>query len=218
MYERALRLAEEIGGKAIRFDKLEEALLEADVVICATAAPHYILTRDLIHKVVERRRGRGDLLIIDISNPRNVEESIREEEGVRLYDIDDFRVVVERSFEEKRRSVERALEIVEEELQLLCKELRELSVRELISRIVSRAEEVRKEELAKALNMVGSISERERRIIDNMTSAILKKTLLPVVENLKSAMLKGDENLIEGAVKLFGVEGVSLLKWGGASE
>jgi glutamyl-tRNA reductase len=212
-YERALRLAEEIGGRAIKFDKLEEALLEADVVICATAAPHYILTKDLICRAVEKRREKGDLLIIDISNPRNVEESVKEIEGVRLYDIDDFRAIMERSLEEKRKSAERALGIIEEELQLLCRELRELSVRELISRIVSRVEEVRKGELAKAFSMLGSIGDRERKIIDNLTSAILKKTLLPVVENLKTAMLEGDEGLVKGAVKLFGVKDVSLLRW-----
>jgi len=192
---------------------LRRHLLEADVVICATAAPHYTLTKDVICRAAEKRREKGGLLIIDISNPRNVEESVKEIEGVKLYDIDDFRAIVEKSLEEKKKSVERTLGIIEEELQLLCRELRELSVRGLISRIVSRVEEERKEELAKAFSMLGLIGNRERKIIDNLTSAILKKTLLPVVENLKSAMLKGDERLAEEAVKLFRVKDVSLLRW-----
>jgi len=212
-YERAVRLAREIGGQALRFDRLEEALSGTDVVICATAAPHPILTRDVVRRVVEGRRGRGDLLIIDISNPRNVEGSVREIEGVRLYDIDDFRTMLERGLEGRRRSVERALEIAEEELQLLCKELKELSVRELISRIVSRAEEMRREELARALDMLGPVGDREREIIDNLTSTLLKKALLPVVENLRSAMLRNDERLVEELVRLLGVEDASLLKW-----
>jgi glutamyl-tRNA reductase len=216
-YDRAVKLAGEIGGEALRFDKLEDALLEADIAICATAAPHYILTRDSICRILKRRQGKSNLLIIDISNPRNVEKSIKEVRGVKLYNIDDFQAIVERNLEEKRKSAEKALEIVEEELQLLCKELREQSVRELISRIVSRAEDMRKEELARTFNMLSSISDRERKVIDNLTRAILKRTLLPIVESLKAAALNGDEQLIEETVKLFGVENVSLLKWSGAN-
>jgi glutamyl-tRNA reductase len=216
-YDRAVKLAEEVGGKAIKFDMLEEALVEADVAICTTAAPHYVLTRDSVCRILERRRRNSDLLIIDISNPRNVEKSIKELAGVKLYDIDDFQAIVERSLEEKRKSMEKALEIVEKELPSLFKELKEQSVRELISRIVSRAEDVRKEELARALKMLGSIGDRERKVIGDLTNAILKRILLPMVESLKAAALNDDEQLIEETVKLFGVENVSLLKWSGAN-
>ncbi len=216
-YDRAVKLAEEVGGKALKFDMLEEALVEADVAICTTAAPHYILTRDAVCRILERRNGNSDLLIIDISNPRNVEKSIKEVTGVKLYDIDDFQTIVEKNLEEKRKGMEKALKIVEEELPLLFKELKEQSVRELISRIVSRAEDMRKEELTRALNMLSSIGDRERKVIDDLTHTILKRTLLPIVESLKAAALNGDEQLIEETVKLFGVENVSLLKWSGAN-
>jgi len=216
-YDRAVKLAEEVGGKALKLDMLEDALVEADVAICTTAAPHYILTRDDMCRILERRHKNDDLLIIDISNPRNVEKSIKEVSGVKLYDIDDFRAIVERNLEEKRKSMERALEIVEEELPLLCRELKELSVRELISRIVSHVEGVRKEELTRAFNMLDSVDGREQKVIDNLTRTLLKRVLLPIVERIKAAALRDDEQLIEGAVKLFGVENVSLLKWSGAN-
>ncbi len=45
-YERASRLAEELGGKAVKFDKLSEVLVDADVVLCATSAKHYLLTKE----------------------------------------------------------------------------------------------------------------------------------------------------------------------------
>lgn len=216
-YERAVKLAEDISGKALRFDKLEEALVEADVVICATGAPHYILTKDTVCRILENRHGKR-LLIIDISNPRNVEESIAELEGVMLYDIDDFQAIVERSLTERQKSAKKAAEIIEEELPQLYKELREQCIRDLISQIVSRSEEMRKEELAKAFNMLNGLDERERRIIDDLTRIILKRVLMPVVENLKAAASNGDRQLIEETAKLFGMEELSLLEWSGANE
>ena len=45
-YEREFKLAEELKGKAVKFNRLEEALKDADVVICSTAAPHYLLKKE----------------------------------------------------------------------------------------------------------------------------------------------------------------------------
>ncbi|MEM2385596.1 MAG: glutamyl-tRNA reductase, partial [Candidatus Bathyarchaeia archaeon] len=211
-YQRAVRLAEEVSGKALMFDKLGEALITADIVICATAAPHYVLTKDVVSKALNKRNGRS-LLIIDISNPRNVEESVEELAGIKLYDIDDFQAIIERNLAERRKGAEAAAMIIEEELHQLCKEIREQCIRDLISRVVSKSEEMRKRELAKALNMLGGVGDKERRIIEDLTRSILKKALLPIVEKLKSAALNGDNQLVEDAAKLLGIEEFSLLQW-----
>ena len=52
-YERAVRLAEQLSGKAVKFDKLSEALQDADVVICSTSAPHYLLTKEIVQEVMK---------------------------------------------------------------------------------------------------------------------------------------------------------------------
>lgn len=215
-YQRAVKLAEEVSGKALMFDKLDEALITADVVVCTTAAPHYVLTKEMVHRALDKRDGRP-LLIIDISNPRNVEESVKELRAVKLYDIDDFRAIVERSLAERRKGAEAAAVIIEEELHQLCREIEEQCIRDLISQFISRSEEIRKREVAKAINMLGDVNERKRKIIDDLTRSILKKTLFPIVEKLKSAALNGDNQLIEDAAKLLGVEEFSLLRWRGAN-
>jgi len=215
-YERALKLAEEVSGKALRFDKLEEALEYADIVICATSAPHYILTEETVCKIMNQRKKQDKLIIIDISNPRNVEKEVKNLENVALYDIDDFQAIVERNVEEKQKSAEKALKILDEELPMLCRELKAQSVRNLISQLLLRVEEMRKEELLKALNMLGEVSEREKRVIDDLTRIIVKKMLMPVVENLRSAASKDEREIVDGAVKLLGVENFSILEWSGA--
>lgn len=205
-HERALKLAEELCGKAVKFDRLEEALVDADVVICSTSAPHYLLTKELVCDVMKQRRNRSNLMIIDISNPRNVEESIQDIEGVKLYNIDDLQSIAERNKEERRKSIEKASKIIDEELPLLERDLKAQSVMNIVSSLFLRAEKVRQRELMKALNMLGNIDEKKRKVIVDLTYILLKQTFVPIIENLRIAAMNDDKQMIDAAVKLFGME------------
>ncbi|MEM3437571.1 MAG: glutamyl-tRNA reductase [Nitrososphaerales archaeon] len=205
-YERALKLAEELCGKAVKFNKLEEALINTDIAICSTSAPHYLLTKELICHVMKQRQNQSNLIIIDISNPRNVEESVGDIEGVKLYNIDDLRFIAERNKEERQKSVEKALKIIDEELILLEQDLKIQSIRSIISSLFSHVEEIRRKELTKALNMLGKIDEKDKKIIDDLTCILLKKTFIPIVENLRMAAINNDIQIIDIAVKLFGMK------------
>lgn len=54
--------------------------------------------------------------------------------------------------------------------------------------------------------MLGSVSAKEKKIIEDLTFILLKRTYVPIVENLRSAARDGDKKLIEFAIKLFGLE------------
>ncbi|MEJ5327625.1 MAG: glutamyl-tRNA reductase [Candidatus Bathyarchaeia archaeon] len=205
-YERAVKLAEELSGRAVRFDKLEKVLSDADVVICSTSAPHYLLTKSTISKVMAQRQNTNDLIIIDISNPRNVEKAAQEVEKVKLYDIDDLQLIAEKNKQKRQKSIEQASEIIERELVLLNRDIKILSVSDIVSLLFARAEEIRQKELAEALKMLGSVSAKEKKIIEDLTFILLKRTYVPIVENLRSAARDGDKKLIEFAIKLFGLE------------
>jgi len=205
-YARAVKLAENLSGRAIKFDKLEEALVDADVVICSTAAPHYLLTKDLVSKFMKQRQNKNDLIIIDISNPRNVEKATQEVEKVKLYDIDDLQFIAEKNKQKRQKSVEKASKIIDKELILLNRDIKIQSVRDIVSLLFSRAEEIRQKELTKALNMLGNVDAKEKKIIEDLTFILLKQTYAPIVENLRLAAKNDDKKLIELAIKLFGME------------
>jgi glutamyl-tRNA reductase len=202
-YDRAVRLAEELSGKAVKFDKLNEVLVDADVVICSTSAPHYLLTKNLVLDLMRHRKNRNDLLIIDISNPRNVETSIEEVPHVRLYNIDDLHFIAERNKQERHKSIQEALKIVDRELVDLERTMKTESVRKIISELLAQTEDVRRRELAKAFSKIGKLGEREKKVISDLTSILLKQTFVPLVENLRVAAMNDDEDTIEVAVKLF---------------
>ena len=205
-YARAVKLAEDLSGRAIKFDKLEETLVDADVVICSTAAPHYLLTKDLVSKFMKQRQNKNDLIIIDISNPRNVEKATQEVEKVKLYGIDNLQLIAEKNKQKRQKSVEKASKIIDNELILLNRDIKIQSVRDIVSLLFSRAEEIRQKELTKALNMLGHVDAKEKKIIEDLTFILLKQTYAPIVENLRLAAKDDDKHLIEVAIKLFGME------------
>lgn len=202
-YDRAVKLAEDLSGKAVKFDQFEEVLVDADVVICSTSAPHYLLTKEMVSRLMKQRTNKNDLVIIDISNPRNVEKTVQEVAGTKLYNIDDLQFIAEKNKQERQKNIQKAIKILDEELVILNQDMKSLSVRLIISSLLSRAEEVRQKELATALNMIGNANERERKILEDLTSILLKQTFVPIVENLRLAAKNGDTQLIDIAVKLF---------------
>ena len=54
-YYKAIRLAEELDGEAILFDNLEEKLLNADLVISSTGAPHAIINKTRLLNVFDEK-------------------------------------------------------------------------------------------------------------------------------------------------------------------
>jgi glutamyl-tRNA reductase len=202
-FSRAVTLAEETGGKAVKFDQFEEALVDADVVICSTAAPHFLLTKDIISRRMVNRVNEKGIIIIDISNPRNVEKTVQEVAKVKLYNIDDLQLIAEKNLSERQKCVETAIQMIDDELVILDDDMKKLSVRLVISALLSEAEQIRQKELVKAINMLGELDEKQRKVIDDLTNILLKQTFLPIIENLRAAASNDDKQVIDIAIKLF---------------
>lgn len=202
-YSRAVTLAEDLAGKAVKFDQFQEVLVDADVVICATSAPHILLTKEIVSHRLVQRENQNDLIIIDISNPRNVEKTVAEVPHVKLYNIDDLQLIADKNMAERQKCVETAVHMIDEELVELDNDMKKLSVRLIISSLLSDAEQTRQKELTKAINMLGDVDDKQRKVIDDLTSILLKQTFLPIIENLRVAASNDDKQVIDIAIKLF---------------
>jgi glutamyl-tRNA reductase len=206
-YDRAVELADQLSGKAVKFDQFENVLVDADVVICSTSAPHYLLTKEIISKLITERTNKNNLVIVDISNPRNVEKTVAEVPYVKLYNIDDLQVIAEKNKLERQNCADKAELIISAELSLLKTEVKSQSVRLIVSDLLSYTEEVRQKALAKALGILGDVSDKERKVLEDLTCILLKQTFVPIVENLRTAAINGDKQLIDTAVKLLSKNG-----------
>ena len=207
-FRRAQTLAKRLGGTAIRFDKIEDYLCKADLVISATAAPHYILTREQVSQAMQRRNGQS-LVIIDIANPRDVEEAVATLDNVDLHNIDDLRKITEHNLKKRRSEIGKVVAIINQELNLLEEQYKKDRANELIASLYQNAEELRTRELEKAHNRLrsdGDLSKHEQ-ILDDLTASIVNKLLFELTASLREAAANDDEDLMRSAHKLFRREG-----------
>jgi glutamyl-tRNA reductase len=114
-YERAVELASEMKGRALRFEEWEGFLQEVDIVISSTSAPHYVVTREVVQRVMKHRRGQP-LLLIDIAVPRDIEPSIDALDDVYLYDIDQLSEIAAEHKRERVKELEACEEIIDTQL------------------------------------------------------------------------------------------------------
>lgn len=121
-YEKAVELAKRFKGQAIRFDRLQDAILDSDIVISSTSAPHLIIKKETLLPLMQKRSNRK-IVFIDLGVPRNVEKDISKITGVYLYNIDDLKRISEKNLRQRINEARLAEKIVKEETQLFIKRL-----------------------------------------------------------------------------------------------
>ncbi|MDY6778984.1 MAG: glutamyl-tRNA reductase, partial [Halobacteria archaeon] len=173
-YERAERLADEIGGSPIKFGEVDHHLRTADVVVTATSAPHLIFDRSDLEG--------HDLLVLDLANPRDVASEAQELDGVDVIDIDDLSEVNDSSLETRKEAAEQVESMIDEEMEVLESQYKREKATEMLSTIYSRAEEIRREETREALERIESrsddgVSEEVEEVVDDMTQSLVNTLL-----------------------------------------
>lgn len=117
-YDRAVDLANEMNGSAVRFDQWQQVLERVDVVISSTGAPHPIIYREDVEKARRARKYRP-LFFIDIAVPRDIDQAVGEIEEVYLYDIDTLEQLAEEARTRRQQQIEECERIIEIELTKL---------------------------------------------------------------------------------------------------
>ncbi len=183
--ERARQLAERWGAETATFERLEEALLRADILISSTGAPHTLIHAETVSRIMQQRPDRP-LAMIDIAVPRDVDPRAAEVPGVRVYDMDSLNHHLHESLEERRQEIPQVEAILEEELAVFNDYLRSLDMLPLIAELSAYAEQVRQAELEKTLRRLPDLSAAERKRIEKMTQALVKKLLSPAIQRLRA--------------------------------
>lgn len=119
-HDRAVELAAEMKGKAVRFDDWLEILKDVDVVISSTGAPHPIIHREEVESVRRARKYRP-LFLIDIAVPRDIDHDVGEIEEVYLYDIDALEQLAEQAKSRRLQQIIECEKIIEAELVKLMR-------------------------------------------------------------------------------------------------
>lgn len=87
-HSRARQLARSVKGRAVLLENLPSLLLSADVLISATASPHYLVERYHLSEVINKRD--KVLYIYDLAVPRDIEPAVGSLRGIILQNLDDL--------------------------------------------------------------------------------------------------------------------------------
>lgn len=148
-FEKAEAIALELGGKAIKFEQLNDYMNIADVVISATSAPHCVIYKKDVERLMTKRKYKP-LFIVDIANPRDVEESVNTIDNVTLCNIDNLRILSSSTLSTRKEEAKKVEKIISEEIMILNKYLKHQYANNVISKIYNKFEILRKEEEKKA--------------------------------------------------------------------
>ncbi|HUP89415.1 MAG TPA: glutamyl-tRNA reductase, partial [Longimicrobiales bacterium] len=170
-------------------DEIPRLLAEVDIVITATASPIAIITEDYVKRALPRGR-KHPLLIVDIALPRDVEPAVGDMVNVFLYNLDDLQQVVEGAVERRREEVPVAEGIVTDAVEDFWQWYRGLDVVPMIREMREHAEEIRQQEVERALKAMKNLSPEDAQAIEALTKQILNKVLHQPTVRLKEVWLK----------------------------
>ncbi len=180
-FARAQAVADEIGGRPLPLDRFLQELPRADVVVSATHSPEFLLTAEMLRRVVKNRENRP-LFFIDLSVPADFDPRIRRFENVYLYTIDDLRHIVEqnRRIREKEAALVRA--IIAQEVQIFLKWLKGLEITPTLQQLRKRFETIRQEELQ---HFRRKFSDEDWSTVEELTRRMTNKMLHTPTVKLK---------------------------------
>jgi len=119
-HDRALALAAELNGRAVRYEDWEQEFARIDIIISSTSAPHYIIDRAKLEPLLKLRRGEP-LLLIDIAVPRDIEPEVNFLENVYVYNIDDLQAIAADYMKKRQDEIARCEAIIREKAASLAK-------------------------------------------------------------------------------------------------
>jgi glutamyl-tRNA reductase len=117
-HDRAVALANELGGRAVLFEDWAKEFEKIDIVISSTAAPRYVLDRAKLEPLMKLRRNRP-LLLIDIAVPRDIEPEVNFLDNVYLYNIDDLQAIADDYLKQRKDEIARCEQIIREKVKAL---------------------------------------------------------------------------------------------------
>jgi glutamyl-tRNA reductase len=201
-YERAVKLAQDFGGRAVRFEDLLTTADQADIIITSTGSPKHIFKREHGQKFLQRRRHRP-MFFIDIAVPRDVDPEMNKVDGVFLYDIDDLQSVTASHLADRVREAESAEGIIAREVEQYQRRLQTLNVVPAIVGLQQTIEDLRLTELRRNHARLQSLTPEQQAAVDSLTRGMMNKFLHLPLQALKAAARDGDVTALKAICAAF---------------
>jgi glutamyl-tRNA reductase len=198
---RSQAFCETMGGTPIKFEKVLSGFENYNVLFVATTAPYFLVTHERITEAMKDKK-KG-MMILDLSNPRTVDEKVATISGVKLMNLDQIAEMVEKNMNARLNKVKTIENIINEEVSVLEASMKRLDAEPLVKDVFKNIEYLREKELQKALQMLDEKDEKKIKIIDELTKAVVESIVSTPMNNIRKASEQGKPDVVELASKLF---------------
>jgi glutamyl-tRNA reductase len=207
--EKAEAGARDCGGSAVPWEQLDDALVQADIVLSTTGAPEPIVPRRRFEEKVRRRRAGRPLLVFDMAVPRDFDARIHDGDTVTVFNVDDLVRVADERMAERRRHLPAAEAIIEAEVRKFVTEWHQRANGPVIGQLTAEADKVRDAVLGPLLEKLnGRLTDADRQFIEGAFRLFQNRLLHGPIAALREASRDGHGgNLKEALMKLFGLKG-----------
>ena len=203
---RGEELAAKLGATPVSFDDRFHHLKKADIVVSSTSCPHFILSREEAENIAKERKHKP-MVMIDIAVPRDIDPTVREVEGIHLFDMDQLEQVVQRNASGRQAAAESADKIVQAEVQGFRRKLMAERVVPTIVALRQRLDELCRQELEVLRKEFGPFTEDQDQALTALTSHITQRIAGSLARELKELPERQEQDVLTAAVgRLFHLE------------
>ena len=199
--ERSTSFSKTIGGIPIDFNQILTGFEKYDIVFVATTAPYFLVTFERIQNALNTKN--SGMMILDLSNPRTVDEKVAELSGIKLMNIDQIAEMVDKNMRSRMGQKNSAEQIIKEELTVLEASMKRLEAEPIVKDVFKNIDDIRIKEFEKAMSMIGDIDPEKKKIIEDLTKSVVENIVSVPMNNLRKETEQGNTELIDTVGKLF---------------
>ena len=171
LIERATNFSKILGGNPVEFLEVLDGFKKYSIIIVAVTADYFIITYDKIKRVMKDHK-KG-MLILDISDPRAIEETVTKVPGIKLLFRDQITEMDdEKLMEALNKKVSTVEELIEKEVPILDAAMKNLEPEPVVKDVIASVDSIRERELQKALAQLGLKDKKRIKIIEDLTKSV----------------------------------------------
>lgn len=202
-HERAVRLAQAVGGRAAGFGELAAELARADLVVSCTGATDVIITTGMVEAA-------GETFLLDLALPHDVDPAVRRLPGVTLVDLEsmqDGAADADTDDGGRAAAVASVREIVADEVAAYLSAERVARVTPTVVALRSKAADVVEAELGRLAARLPGLDGRAREEVAQAIRRVVDKLLHePTVRVKQLADSPAGDHYAEALRELFNLD------------
>jgi glutamyl-tRNA reductase len=111
-FKKSSEFAKSLNINAIKFEAFKKELLKVDVAIFSTSSKEALISKNELDEITGKRD--KDLLIIDLSVPRNIPNDCQDISNVKIINVDDLKDVVNLNYKKRKSQILQAEKFIED--------------------------------------------------------------------------------------------------------